>query len=106
MGGHHRRGENDLEQVTQIAHEMVVRRGMSPRIGPVNYSEAEGAGGLRAARRPFDETTAQLIDDEVQRIAGGVRGRGRSWNSTGASSMRWSAPCSTMTPLVSGRSWR
>ncbi|MGH7904185.1 MAG: ATP-dependent zinc metalloprotease FtsH [Candidatus Dormibacteraceae bacterium] len=60
--------ENDLQQVTQIAHEMVVRWGMSPKIGPLNYGE-DGAAGPFAMRRPYSEATAKLIDDEVKRIA-------------------------------------
>jgi cell division protease FtsH len=61
--------ENDLQQVTRIAHEMVVRWGMSARVGPLNYSnEPDGAGPL-AVQRPYSEATAQLIDDEVKRIA-------------------------------------
>jgi cell division protease FtsH len=61
--------ENDLQQVTRIAHEMVARWGMSPRVGPLNYSDnADGAGPL-AVQRPYSEATAKLIDDEVKRIA-------------------------------------
>jgi cell division protease FtsH len=60
--------ESDLEQVTRIAHEMVVRWGMSPKIGPVNYSE-DDSGGPFTMRRPYGEATANLIDDEVKRIA-------------------------------------
>jgi cell division protease FtsH len=61
--------ENDLQQVARIAHEMVVRWGMSARVGPLNYSnEPDGAGPL-AVQRPYSEATAQLIDDEVKRIA-------------------------------------
>jgi len=60
--------ENDLQQVTQIAHEMVVRWGMSPKIGPLSYAE-DSPGGLGAMRRPYSEATAKLIDDEVKRIA-------------------------------------
>ncbi len=58
--------ENDLQQVTRIAHEMVVRWGMSPKVGPLNYSD--GDGGL-VQQRPYGEATAQLIDDEIRRIA-------------------------------------
>ncbi|MGH7861626.1 MAG: ATP-dependent zinc metalloprotease FtsH [Candidatus Dormibacteraceae bacterium] len=60
--------ENDLQQVTQIAHEMVVRWGMSPKIGPLSYGE-EGPSGPYAMRHPYSEATAKLIDDEVKRIA-------------------------------------
>ena len=58
--------ENDLQQVTRIAHEMVVRWGMSPKVGPLNYSDGDGNA---LAQRPYSEATAQLIDDEVRRIA-------------------------------------
>jgi cell division protease FtsH len=59
--------ENDLQQVTRIAHEMVVRWGMSPKVGPLNFGEADG-GGFQ--QRPYSEATAQVIDDEMRRIAG------------------------------------
>jgi cell division protease FtsH len=58
--------ENDLQQVTRIAHEMVVRWGMSPKVGPLNYSDGETG---MFAQRPYGEATAQLIDDEIRRIA-------------------------------------
>jgi cell division protease FtsH len=57
--------ENDLQQVTQIAHEMVVRWGMSPIVGPLNYSREDGS----TFQKPYSEATAKLIDDEVKRIA-------------------------------------
>ena len=59
--------ENDLLQVTRLAHEMVVRWGMSAAVGPLNYaSENDGAFGMQ---RPYSEETAKLIDSEVRRIA-------------------------------------
>jgi cell division protease FtsH len=61
--------ENDLQQVTRLAHEMVVRWGMSPKVGPLNYSENPDGAGPLAMQRPYSEATAQLIDDEVKRIA-------------------------------------
>ncbi len=57
--------ENDLQQVTRIAHEMVVRWGMSPKVGPLNYTD----GDTNALQKPYSEATAQVIDDEVRRIA-------------------------------------
>src|SRR5438067_1329156 len=59
--------ENDLQQVTRIAHEMVARWGMSPKGGRLNYT-ADGDGSV-FQQRPYSEATAQLIDDEVRRIA-------------------------------------
>src|SRR5438067_3322898 len=58
--------ESDLLQVTRIAREMVVRWGMSPKVGPLNFSDDEGG---MFAQRPYSDATAQLIDDEVRRIA-------------------------------------
>ncbi len=60
--------ENDLQQVTQIARQMVVRWGMSPKIGPVGFSEDGQAGGM-GFQRPYSEGTALAIDGEVKRIA-------------------------------------
>ncbi len=57
--------ENDLQQVTRIAHEMVVRWGMSSRVGPLNYASEDG----NAFQKPYSDSTAKLIDDEVKRIA-------------------------------------
>jgi len=60
--------ENDLLQVTRIAREMVVRWGMSPAVGPLNFSE-DGDGQPTIIReRPFSDATAELIDAEVKRI--------------------------------------
>ena len=59
---------NDLQQVTQIAHEMVVRWGMSPKIGPLAFSE-DGAGPGLGMARPYSEATAREVDTEVKRIA-------------------------------------
>ncbi len=52
--------------MTRIAHEMVVRWGMSPKVGPLNYSDGDGSA---FQQRPYGEATAQLIDDEMRRIA-------------------------------------
>ena len=60
--------ENDLLHVTQIAREMVIRWGMSPEVGPLNYSDDPQAGSPILAQRPFSEATAELIDREVKRI--------------------------------------
>src|SRR2546430_1975822 len=40
--------EHDLMQVTRIAQQMVVRWGMSPKVGPLNFSDDEG--GMFAQR--------------------------------------------------------
>src|ERR1700736_897918 len=59
---------NDLQQVTMIAREMVVRWGMSAKIGPLAYDEVGQGGGLSMVR-PYSEATARDIDLEIKRIA-------------------------------------
>lgn len=54
---------SDFEKVTQIATNMVVQWGMSPKIGYVNYDEPEGY-----YTKPYSEHTASEIDAEVKRI--------------------------------------
>jgi cell division protease FtsH len=60
--------ESDLKQVTQIAREMVVRWGMSTKIGPLNLSDDVEGSSLLAQQRPYSEATAQVIDAEIKRI--------------------------------------
>jgi len=58
--------ENDLMQVTRIAQQMVVRWGMSSKVGPLNYAEPDGNP---FQQRPYGDGTANLIDEEVRRIS-------------------------------------
>ena len=58
--------ENDLMQVTRIAQQMVVRWGMSPKVGPLNFAEPDGSP---FQQRSYGEETANLIDEEVRRIS-------------------------------------
>jgi cell division protease FtsH len=57
--------ESDLQQVASIARQMVVRWGMSPKLGPLSYLSEDGQP---LAQRPFSEETAALIDREAKRI--------------------------------------
>jgi len=57
--------ESDLQQVNQIARSMVVRWGMSPRLGPINITQP---GDGAASAEHFSEETARLLDEEVRRI--------------------------------------
>jgi len=59
---------NDLQQVTMIAHEMVVRWGMSPKIGPLAFNDDPSANSFGTVR-PYSEATAHDVDMEVKRIA-------------------------------------
>ena len=66
--------ENDIEQATNLARTMVTRWGMSDKLGLVQLAPRRspylggdvGFGG----EKPFSETTAALIDAEVQSIIG------------------------------------
>src|SRR5712691_5684105 len=59
---------NDLQQVTLIAREMVVRWGMSTKIGPLAFPE-DGPTNALSMVRPYSEATAREVDLEIKRIA-------------------------------------
>ena len=61
--------ENDLQQVTAIARQMVLRWGMSEKLGPISFVAPQDDGLPPAfQRQPYSEATAELIDAEVRRI--------------------------------------
>ncbi len=66
--------ENDIQQATDLARQMVTRWGMSDTLGPIAlggrenpYLPGDVSGGQGG--KPYSETFATLIDTEVQRIA-------------------------------------
>ncbi len=59
--------ESDIQQLTQIARQMVGRWGMSDVIGPVSVLPADGRGPLLGASDVSPETHQQ-VDAEVHRI--------------------------------------
>jgi cell division protease FtsH len=63
--------ENDLQRVTMLARQMVTRWGMSERLGTISFSERQSpflGGGDTGAPTDYSEETAELIDEEVDRI--------------------------------------
>ncbi len=63
--------ESDLQKATAIARQMVTRWGMSERLGTISFSERPSPfAGVTDVGQPYDysEETAELIDEEVQRI--------------------------------------
>jgi cell division protease FtsH len=66
--------ENDIEQATQLARNMVTRWGMSDALGLVQLAPRQnpylGAAPGFGSDRPFSDDTARVIDAEVQRIIG------------------------------------
>jgi cell division protease FtsH len=60
--------ESDIEQLTEIARQMVGRWGMSRAIGPVALLPASGRSPLLGGREETSEQTRELLDAEVRRI--------------------------------------
>ncbi|HLV32398.1 MAG TPA: ATP-dependent zinc metalloprotease FtsH [Chitinispirillaceae bacterium] len=63
--------QQDLKQVTQLARKMVCQWGMSEKLGPATYNQGEEhpfLGRELVQVRDFSESTARMIDEEVQQI--------------------------------------
>jgi cell division protease FtsH len=63
--------EMDLKQATRLARYMVTHWGMSDRLGPMSFRIGEEhvfLGKEIQEPRDFSEGTAQIIDEEVQRL--------------------------------------
>ena len=62
----------DIKQATAYARAMVTKYGMSERLGLINYESDEGdevfLGRDLGRARPFGESVAKIIDEEVKRI--------------------------------------
>ncbi|MBL0395134.1 ATP-dependent zinc metalloprotease FtsH [Ramlibacter monticola] len=73
--------ENDIEQATNLARNMVTRWGMSDVLGMVQLAPAQnaflGTGGAYMGEKPFSDQTASLVDAEVQRIINECHGEAR-----------------------------
>jgi cell division protease FtsH len=65
--------ESDILQLTEVAHAMVARWGMSDELGPVALPDAEQPGALVVTAPPVSETTHREIDREVRRIVAAAR---------------------------------
>ena len=66
---------NDYEQATNLARNMVCEWGMSDRLGPITYGKKEEEiflGREIAKRRDYSEKTAQIIDEEVEKLVTGA----------------------------------
>jgi cell division protease FtsH len=60
--------ESDIQQLTQIARQMVGRWGMNETIGPVAVLPQDGAGPLLPGAAEASPETQKLLDEEVRRI--------------------------------------
>jgi cell division protease FtsH len=69
---------NDIERATDIARKMVCDWGMSEKLGPLKYGQAEQEvflGRDMNHQKTFSDTTARIIDEEVRHFveAGSAR---------------------------------
>jgi cell division protease FtsH len=60
--------ESDIQQLTQIARQMVGRWGMSNAVGPVAVLPSEGQGPFLPGASETSEHTQEVIDEETRRI--------------------------------------
>jgi cell division protease FtsH len=60
--------ESDLEQLTQIARQMVGRWGMSEKVGPITVLSNDGQGPMYPGSSEVSPHAQALIEDEVHRI--------------------------------------
>lgn len=56
---------DDFKKVTNIAQSMVLRFGMSNKVGMVNYADTQSQDNLT---KPFSDETNKIIDEEIERI--------------------------------------
>jgi cell division protease FtsH len=60
--------ESDIQQLTEIARQMVGRWGMSDQIGPIAVLPRDGTGPFLPAGSEVSPETQRVIDAEVHRI--------------------------------------
>ena len=58
---------NDLERVTKQAYAMVMYYGLNDKVGNLSYYDSSGQSEYTFAK-PYSETTAKLIDEEVHKL--------------------------------------
>jgi cell division protease FtsH len=60
--------ESDIQQLTEIARQMVGRWGMSEAIGPIAVLPRDGAGPFLPGVAEVSPETQKLVDEEVRRV--------------------------------------
>jgi cell division protease FtsH len=64
--------ESDIQQLTQIARQMVGRWGMSEAVGPIAVLPTDGQGPFLPGASETSEATQRLLDEEVHRLVDGA----------------------------------
>lgn len=57
--------QNDLQQITRIAHAMVTVYGMSEKVGNISYYDPHAD---QTFTKPYSDETAKMIDEEVRNL--------------------------------------
>jgi cell division protease FtsH len=60
--------ESDIQQLTQIARQMVGRWGMSDKVGPITVLPTDGNGPFLPGASETSPQTQYLVDQEVRRL--------------------------------------
>ena len=66
--------ESDIQQLTQIARQMVGRWGMSDKLGPITLSASDGTGPLLPGAGETSPRTQWLVDEEVRHLVEDAHG--------------------------------
>jgi cell division protease FtsH len=66
--------ESDIQQLTQIARQMVGRWGMSEKLGPLTLLPSDGQGPFLPGASETSPQTQWLIDQEVQKLVEDLHG--------------------------------
>jgi cell division protease FtsH len=64
--------ESDLQQLTQIARQMVGRWGMSEKLGPITWLPSDGQRQLLPGAGDTSPETQWLVDEELHRLVDGA----------------------------------
>ncbi|MFT5542771.1 MAG: cell division protease FtsH [Glaciecola sp.] len=57
---------NDIERATEIARKMVTSWGLSPKMGPINYADADNEMFMGSGAKPKSAETVRDIDAEIR----------------------------------------
>jgi cell division protease FtsH len=60
--------EADIQQLTQIARQMVGRWGMNEKIGPVTVLPSDGQGPLLPGASETSQETQRIVDEQVRKL--------------------------------------